>query len=103
MGWSRYKEMFLEKNVDGETLANVRPLTLVKDLSVAPLDAFPLFNDISPLFRSGEFRLKDYDLEFRRKVDLSWMDTQPDQRISLKIAVRILGEFRGQEVQLNDP
>lgn len=103
MGWSRYKAMFLEKNVDGESLADLRPLTLVRDLSVAPLDAFPLFNDISPLFRNGDFSVKDYDLEFRRKVDLSWMDTQLDQRINREIAVGILEAFRGQYVELNDP
>jgi len=102
MNWGRYKAMFLEKNIDGESLANVRPLTLVRDLSVAPLDAFPLFNDISPLFRSGECRVSDYDLEFRRKVDLSWMESQPEERITPEIAVRILKDFRGRDVELND-
>merc|ERR1719334_1381975 len=95
--------MFLEKKVDGKSLADVRHLTLVRDLSVAPLDAFPLFNDISPLFRTSDFCVKDYDLEFRRKVDLSRMDTQRDQRINSKTAVAILGDFRGQDVELRDP
>jgi len=102
MGWGRYKAMFKEKNIDGESLADVRPLTLVRDLSVAPLDAFPLFNDISPLFRNGECRVSDYDLEFRRKVDLLWMETQPHQRISQEVAVRILRDFRDRDVELND-
>jgi len=103
MGWGTYKAMFLEKNIDGESLADVRPLTLVRDLSVAPLDAFPLFNDISPLFRSGGSRVSDYDLEFRRKVDLSYMETQLNQRITRERAVIILRDFRGVDVELNDP
>jgi len=102
-GWGRYKATFLEKKVDGKSLADVRPLTLVRDLSVAPLDAFPLFNDISPLFRISDFRVKDFDLEFRRKVDLSWMDTEPDKRINSEIAVGIIRAFRGRNVELNDP
>jgi len=102
-GWSRYKATFLEKKVDGKSLADVRPLTLVRDLSVAPLDAFPFFNDITPLFRVSDFRVKDYELEFRRKVDLSWMDTGPEKRMNTEIAVDILRTFRGRNVELNDP
>jgi len=102
-GWSRYKATFLEKKVDGKSLADVRPLTLVRDLSVAPLDAFPLFNDISPLFRISDFRVKDYELEFRRKVDLSWMDNVPDKRMNSETAIDILRTFRGRNVELNDP
>jgi len=103
MEWGRYKALFLEKNIDGESLADIRPLTLVREFAVEPIDAFPLFNDISPLFRTGEFRVKDFDLEFRRVVDLSTMEKELDERISLEVALGMLGKFRAQDVETGDP
>jgi len=102
-GWGMYKSAFHEQKINGESLADLRPLSMVRELSVAPIHAFPLFNDISPLFLSSNFHVKDFDLEFRRKVDVSILEENPDKRITFRNAVELLTSFRQQDVELSDP
>lgn len=102
-GWDQYKRAFLEKKIDGTSLAELRPLTLVRELRVSPLNAFPLFNDISPLFLSSNFRVKNFDLDFRRKVDISMIEENPNKRINFRTALKLLSGFRLKDVEGSDP
>jgi len=102
-GWEEYKHVFFAKKIDGESLADLRPLTLVRELRVSPIHAFPLFNDISPLFLSSNFRVNNFDLDFRRKVDVSMIEENPNKRISFRTALDLLTAFRLQDVKGSDP
>jgi len=102
-GWEEYKHVFIDKKIDGESLADYRPLTLVTELNVSPIHAFPLFNDISPLFLSSNLRVNNFDLDFRRKVDMSMIEKNPNKRINFRTALELLTAFRLQDVEGSDP
>jgi len=103
-GWGKYRKAFIKLRIDGTTLGGLRPLTLIKDLNVAPLEAFPLFNDICLLYRTTDFKMRNIDLDFRRKVNLKPLALSPTTKITQEMACRLLCGLRCVEsVSASDP